>query len=155
MRTHIRSHAYINMLKFCYLGISAVVINIYKSVALNSVVVHLDLTSLSRFPRLNEVWITGYPEQRVTIGFNRSERMTPLPIQHLHMYMKLWLPGFDEFYSQSNGIRNFLGALHNLKSIDLRNLQQPRFLLGMFYHGIANHESVPKKRNKFFYISAV
>ena len=103
----------------------------------------LDLTSLTRFPRLKELWINGYPEQRLEIVFNKHENMTSLPLEHLHLHIKLRFRYVeDDFYFKPNGVRGFLEMLHKLKTIDLRNTVDPKFLLKTFFHAIANQESL-------------
>ena len=64
--------------------------------------------------------------------------MTSLPIEHLHLNMKLHLMYHKDFVRNSA----FLQMLTNVKTIDLRNVMEPKFLQRQFFHAIANRGSV-------------
>ena len=110
----------------------------------------LDLTPLTRFPQLRKLWINGYPEQKLEIVFNQQDNETSLPLEHLHLNIKLRLMYLDRFYEDPAGIRQFLSVLKRLQTIHLANVMDPNFRLNTFFDGITNTGSLQAIALRYF-----
>ena len=76
--------------------------------------------------------------------------MTSLPIEHLHLNIKLRLVHQDWFYENPAGIRQFLSALKRLQTVQLASVMDPDFWLKSFFHSIANTESLRAIALRYF-----
>ena len=82
--------------------------------------------------------------------FNQQDNVTSLPIEHLHLNIKLRLVHQDWFYENPAGIRQFLSALKRLQTVQLASVMDPDFWLKAFFHGIANTESLRAIALRYF-----
>ena len=120
---------------FCHylLDIASLVLRIQYSSTLE-ISKLVDLTPIENFRQLKELWIFGYPTQRLTLTYSNRSDETSLPIEHLHLHMKLALYSETEF----DPSQIFLQKLTRLKTIDIKYPLDPRFTINRFLQLMGN-----------------